>query len=41
MGSYAILVASAAACSKDEQIALEVEQQELQRILESIAASEL
>jgi hypothetical protein len=39
--SYVILVAAAAACSDSEQAALEDERLQLQRVLETIASSEL
>jgi hypothetical protein len=39
--SYVILVAAAAACSDSEQAALEGERLQLQRVLETIASSEL
>jgi hypothetical protein len=41
VGSYVLLVAAAAACSPDEQAALQGEQAQLQRVLQTIANSEL
>jgi hypothetical protein len=41
VGSYVLLVAAAASCSPDEQAALQGEQAQLQRVLQTIAKSEL
>ncbi len=39
--SYVLLVAAVAACSIDEQAALQGEQSQLQRVLQTIASNEL